>query len=646
MIKITNYIFIQLLIVIITTNCIFAQSYQFSTENKKAIKYYNTAVTYYKSGNFEETISFLNKSIKSDSRFIEAWLLLGDSYSEVNSRKLAISSYESAIKIDSSFFPATYYFLANLNYEIGNYQQSVDYYMYFSRIPSVSNEMLVLAYKRLLFASTAANLVKNPDSINLINIGHSVNTYGDEYINYMNADKDYMMLTRRTKLTESQQQNPVYREELLYTTKTDSSWAEPAPVELKWRDDLNMGSLNLSTDGRSMYFTGCYWPQGQGGCDLYVSQKVGDIWNKPENLGNNINTMSWESQPIISSDSKKLFFASKRKGGKGGSDIWMSILLKDGRWSPPINLGDSINSPKDEMAPFLHADGNTLFFASTGHPGLGGYDLFISRQDELGRWSLAKNIGYPANSKHNDINIITSIDGKQSLISSDRAGGKGNMDIYAFDNYQEIIPKKIMYIEGIIVDEITRKPLNAKVQITNISTSEKINTTFSDPITGGFLLIVFPGVEYAFNISKDGYLFLSENINLKDTTGITSVKQLFELSPIAKGNHLVMNNVFFEFNEYRLLSPSFIELNKLAEILIQNPDFNIEIIGHTDSIGDPAYNMQLSLNRAKSVRDYLTNAGVNTNRLNTVGMGITKPVASNNTEQGRMRNRRTEILIK
>ena len=628
------------------TTTAYAQKYELTSSSKKAIKYYEEAVSLYQYDEYSEAIDLLKRSLKHDDNFIEAWLLLGDSYSEVNSVNDAIISYESAILIDSNFFQGVYYFLGNLNYEIGEYQKAVDYYIILSQMPEVSKELLMLTYSRLIFASTSAQLVNNPVPVNMRNTGPPINTNNDEYINYVNSLGDYMMLTRRTKLISSTERKPMYKEELLFSNRIDLVWENPIPVNLSWRNNLDMGSLNLSTDGRSMYFTGCYWPMGIGGCDLYVSHSSGGKWLEPKNLGDRINSSKWESQPIISSDNKKLYFASKRAGGKGGSDIWMSVKLKDNSWSPPINLGDSINTPKDEMTPFIHADGNTMFFASNGHPGLGGYDLFISRQDELGRWSLAKNIGYPTNSRFDDINIFVSIDGKRSWISSNRDDSEGNMDIYWFNNYVDILPKKIMYVEGTIVDKVTRVPLKAEVQITNLNTSEVINTTLSDSITGAFLIVVYPGIDYAFNISKQGYLFLSQNINLRDSIGVGSVKKQFELSQIALGKQLIMNNVFFKFNDYELLPSSFIELNKLAEFLVLNSSINIEIIGHTDNIGSADYNMKLSMNRANSVNNYLINKGIDSLRLIPSGMGDTKPLTSNISEQGRATNRRTEIRIK
>lgn len=624
-----------------------AQEYKFTTKSKKAIKLYNLAVKNYQNNNYGGALTNLDKSVETDPEFIEAWMLMGDIYTDLNSYKEATFAYEKTLAIDSSFFTPVYYFLGNIYYESGLYKKSETCYLKLLNSSDISPDLRKTAEQKVVVAGISADIVDNASDIEVINIGSPVNTNNDEYINYVNPDYNRLMLTKRTKLDRPNQYGMRYLEELYKTDLVDSLWNTPSTVELNWKQKgYNMGTINFSTDGRTMYFTGCYWPDSYGGCDLYYSKSIGASWLDPVNIGNQINTRTWESQPIISSDSKKLFFASKRAGGKGGSDIWMSIKLTNGNWSPPVNLGDSINTSKDEMAPFLHADGHTLFFASTGHPGLGGYDLFVSRADETGQWSNAENIGYPANSRFNEINIFNSIDGKRSWISSDREGGYGNYDIYYFDNYDKVLPQQLMYVEGLVVDKETQQPLSAKVDITNLKTAELVNSTVSDSVTGQFLIVLFPGVDYAFNISKKGYLFYSENINLIDTINQESIKKRFELLPFRSGNSIVMNNIFFEFNEHKLLPKSFIELDKLAKVIKENPEFVIEISGHTDNIGTDDYNMNLSGKRANAVGDYIINKGINKDRLIITAKGSSEPVETNETEEGRARNRRTEILIK
>ncbi|HEY9114575.1 MAG TPA: OmpA family protein, partial [Bacteroidales bacterium] len=342
---------------------------------------------------------------------------------------------------------------------------------------------------------------------------------------------------------------------------------------------------------------------------------------------------------------RKIYFASKRAGGKGGSDIWMTVRLASGKWSRPINLGDSINTPGDEMAPVIHADGQTLYFSSNGHLGLGGYDLFVSKQDRAGRWKKAENLGYPINSNADDINVFLSIDGQTGWISSNRKGGKGGFDIYSFPTYKAMQPQAVFYVKGIVSDLETGKKLAAKVEISNLLTGMLEDSVSSDPVNGEFLLILHPGTDYAFNISKKGYLFYSENFNLNATTSENSVSKEFKLSPIQSGNSLVLNNIFFDFNSSVLKPSSYNELNKLAEMLLANKDLKIIIEGHTDNIGSEEYNKQLSAERAKSVYEYLVSNGIEASRMKYEGFGATMPVDTNETEKGRTKNRRTEVVV-
>ncbi len=633
---------ILLIITIAVSTMGIGQEYELSSSNKRAIKYYNGAISHYNTGDIQSALDALAKAINTDNNFLEAWLLRGDLFSDKNQVFDAIYCYEKAVSIDSVSFPPVYYFLGNLYYQNSQYDKSVSSLKTYLSFQDLRPEMVELAFSKLEMAEIAYDLIENPVETEPINIGAPVNNANDQYINYVSPENNHMIFTNRSPGDGRRD----FIEQLYYSKTSDSSWSEPRKINLKWRDDrYNMGTINFSTDGRVMYFTGCYWPDGFGSCDIYQSESIGDEWLPPTNMGESINTSGWDSQPIISSDGKRLFFSSKRTGGKGGSDIWMSLLLKNGSWSPPVNLGDSINTAGNEMAPFLHPDGKTMFFASTGHPGLGGFDLFVSRQDEMGRWSKAVNIGYPTNSKYNEIIIFSSLDGKHNWISSDRPGSSGKYDIYYFPTYEKIRPQKIMYVLGKVLDKETNEPLKAKVEITNLKSSEIINSTESDSLSGEFLIVLFPGVEYAFNISKQGYLFYSENINLVDTIGIESVKKTFLLSPIRSGVQFTMNNIFFEFNKSDLLSTSFIELNKLLEIL-KNSDFSIDIVGHTDGIGNYDYNMNLSLKRAEAVGNYLIENGINNIRLNYIAKGSSQPIDSNDTEEGRARNRRTEVVVR
>lgn len=630
---------------VVGTFMVSAQSYNFSTKSKKALKFYKEAESEYKLLNNDAALVYLEKAIKKDENFIEAWLLLGDIYTDLDQKNDAIIAFKKAIQIDPAFFPRSYFFIGNLSFELGKYEISREYlttYLDFKDEPEIARS---LAEMYRLRAQNALKLIQHPVDALPTNIGNQINSLADEYINYVNEDISELVLTRKVEVGIDHQNRKLYEEKFLETKKIGANWSEPGPINLSWSNGLNVGGMNISADGRKMYFTGCNWPNGFGSCDLYVSNKVGLTWEAPINLGTRINSQWWDSQPVISADGHRIYFSSKRNGGKGGSDIWMTIKLDNGKWSPAINLGDSINTTGDEMAPFLHADGNTLYFSSDGHHGLGGYDLFISRRDKLGRWAKAENIGYPVNTKYNEINIFVSIDATIAYISSDMNGGEGGYDIYLLSPFDAIRPEKVYIVKGIVVDKNTTVPVEAKVEVTNLFDGLASCVTVSDSKTGEFLVVLNPEIEYAFNISKPGYLFYSENFKPLISETSISINKTFELEPIAAGNKLILNNVFFDFDQSSLKAKSFTELEKLSRLLFDNESLRIQIEGHTDNVGEDSYNQKLSEDRAQVVFRYLVDKGISPEKLNYKGFGASQPIGNNNTEKGRAENRRTEVKV-
>lgn len=625
---------------------VFGQSWQIHSKSKKAVKYYQIAETAYKERYYLTAEKYLKKAIDKDNKLIEAWLLLGDVHAEMEKQQDAIYDFQQAIAIDSTFFPPAFYFLGNLNYDVGNYSASVNYYKRYLLFHDEDTVTRIMAAQKMKTAAFAADAITHPVGNPPENTGDAINTEADEYINFVNENHSVMTFTRKEKIRAPDQRQVVFRENFYRSSKASGEWETPVPVVIPRTEGLDKGGMSLSIDGRKMYFTGCNWPEGMGSCDLYVSQRRGLLWQKPVNLGRQVNSSGWDSQPVVSADGKRLFFASRRKGGKGRSDIYMSVRLSNGKWSPPVNLGDSINTPGDEMSPFLHADGRALYFSSTGRNGLGGADLFVSRKDETGRWSKAKNLGYPVNSRSNDINIFVSMDGSKAWISSDREGGAGGFDIYRFDVPGIIRPGKVLFVKGVVKDKETGKRLAARVELTDLLYGSVADSTVSDALTGEFLMVLKPGTNYAFNISKTGYLLYSENFNLKDTVTKQSVEKEFLLERLKPETRVILNNIFFDFDSATLKTASFPELDKVAYLLKTNPGISIQINGYTDNIGTDEYNLDLSTRRAKAVYDYLIEKGIAPGRLTYKGYGSNRPVADNQTEKGRAQNRRTEIVVK
>jgi len=398
-------------------------------------------------------------------------------------------------------------------------------------------------------------------------------------------------------------------------------------------------------DGKTMVFAACNREDGKGSCDIYFSRKVGNNWTPAQNMGYPINTSAWESQPSISSDGRTLYFVSNRKGGFGDKDIWMSQLGDDGYWQEPVNLGEDINTKEMDASPFIHADNQTLYFSSTGHLGMGGFDLFVSKRMVDGSFTEPKNLGYPINTFKDEEYLIVNAKGDKAYFSSNRPDSR-KRDIYQFELYEDIRPTEVTYVKGIIYDATNSKGLRSTIELIDLSTSKKVITSYSDKKTGKYLICLTTNTNYAFNVSKNGYLFYSENFSLKERTEFTEpYKMDIALSPIETGKSVVMKNIFFDTDSYNIKSESYTELDKLVSFMTLNSGIKVEIGGHTDNVGQKDYNLTLSENRAKSVYDYIVSKGISKERLSYKGYGMTKPIVDNDTLENRAKNRRTEFKI-
>ena len=370
---------------------------------------------------------------------------------------------------------------------------------------------------------------------------------------------------------------------------------------------------------------------------------MGNKWSVPYNLEEPVNSRQWESQPSFSSDGKTLYFVSNRHNNY---DIWVSMVNENGEWSVPEKLGANINTDNYEGSVFIHPDNQTLYFSSDGHVGMGGLDIYVSKKDSTGKWGKPMNLGYPINTFKDENSILISADGELAMFASDREGGFGGLDLYGFELYEEVRPEKVTYIKGVVFDNETGKKLEARFELIDLATGNIAVTSFSNKGTGEFLVCLPANHDYALNVSKEGYLFYSENFNLSGEKPLTDpVLKDVPLKPLKSGEKVILKNIYFETDKYDLKKTSEIELQKLIELLNKNPGIKIEISGHTDNVGTTEYNLELSQNRAKAVYDYLSENGIDTDMLTYKGYGESQPVDTNDTEEGRANNRRTEFEV-
>jgi outer membrane protein OmpA-like peptidoglycan-associated protein len=618
----------------------------YHTRSKKAIYLYEKAGREYNLLNYNESAKLLSQALQIDKKFIEGWLLLGQVYTDANLIEESISAFKTAISLDPLFFPPVHYLLARNEFSIGQYQPAREHLKAFLNAGYTSEELNDNAKRLIDNCDFSIHAVANPVPFEPVNMGPNINTVYDEYWPSLSVDESIMVFTAQIPIDESNPKVFMNRQEdFFYSEFKDGRWQPAKNAGYPPNTSNNEGAQSISANGKILFFTACNREDGSGRCDLYYSEKKGDQWTEPSNLGHPVNTSSNEKQPSVSADGRMLYFVSDRGGGKGGYDIWISRRNDDGTWQAPINAGDSINSEEDEQSPFIHPDNQTLYFSSTGWTGLGRYDIFMSRKNDSNRWLPPVNIGYPINTWNNEEGLIVNAKGDKAYFSSDRLSGQGR-DIFEFELYNDVRPVKVSYMKGKVYDAETLQRLQAKFELIDLKTGNLIMESTSEPATGEFFVCIPACADYALNVSKKGYLFYSDHFSLQ-TVYEREEPYLKDvpLQPIKVGQSIILRNVFYAYNSSELEEQSRIELNKVVQLMKENPSLKIEISGHTDNTGTPEYNLGLSDRRAASVTNYLSAHGVSSERMTARGYGLTRPLTTNETEEGRATNRRTELKI-
>ena len=385
------------------------------------------------------------------------------------------------------------------------------------------------------------------------------------------------------------------------------------------------------------------------------SKKLGSRWTNPINLPGNVNSYHWETQPSLSSDGKTMYFIRgiRNRNQSRNSDIYVVRKHQNGNWGTPQKLPDHINTASQEESVLIHPDGKTLYFASRGHIGMGGSDLFITRLSEEGTWSLPKNLGYPINTKYDENSLMVAPNGEIAFFASDREGGFGDLDIYYFVMPEELRPTRTLYFEGIVFDITNHKPIPGKFQLIDLETGKEVVYSEADKLTGEFMVSLPTNKKYALNVTYPGYAFFSENFDMKNPNDLEAVHLDVPLVPLESEHPILLANIFFDLGMSTLRPESFIELNKLVLFLEENPTVIVEIGGHTDSRG--ANNKTLSESRAKAVYNYCLDKGISLERLTSKGYGSSQPFFDDNyianltsekqKETAHQANRRTEYKI-
>ena len=651
----TSRIIVQLFDVFLIYNQnAFSQKY--SITSSKVIKKFTESLNFYQNYQYPEALEAIKIALKTDSMFLEAYYLLSDIYGQNGETGAKIKVLRKVIKINPEYSNFAYLNLSRAELVVGQYSDAKIHVLEFEKRNKISDYTDEIK-KTKIQADFGIYAIAHPTDFHPKNLGNRINTKYDEYHPVVTADEQTLIFT--VGVPRPGVDSVIYQsdtQEDFFISRKDSSgfWQNAVAFGTPLNTNRNEGAHTITADGRIMYFTACedangYNPHGEsfGRCDIYKTERKGNEWTKPENLGKIINSKYKETQPNISPDGRILLFVSDRPGGKGGLDIWQSMLSDKGFWSKPVNLGDSVNSEVDDVSPFLHADGQTLYFSTSGRLGLGRSDIFFSHKNEKGKWTEAQNLGFPINTYADQTGLTINTKGDRAYFAADYKGGFGRQDIYEFEIPQKLRPMPSVCVKGVVYDAKTKAKLYADFDLINLKTKDTIYRSNSDPGTGQFILILPLGQDYALNINKKGYLFHSENFSLLNSGDSVQIKFLdIPLSPIEIGGTVVLKNIFFEFDKSELKPESTTELEKLADFLKSNPSIKIEIGGHTDNTGTKVRNETLSANRAKAVYDDLISRGIDKNRLTFKGYAATVPIETNDTPEGRAVNRRTEFTLK
>lgn len=619
---------------------------EYSTTSKKAIAAYETALQNYQLLYYDKAEDNLKTALKQDQYFVEAYYLLAGVYSQKSDTTQMLSTLETCVEKCGGKYLWSRYKLAYEEYNLGMYNKAFANLQHFKRANEMHSSSTLSKVEEMNLidltnkVNKALELQSNPINFTPKNMGSNINTQYDDYHPSITVDDSTLIYTINLPTA-----NPKINQEDLFSAQKFEEWQKSIPLT-QINTKANEGAQSITADGKTMFFTICNAPEGYGSCDIYVTQRIGNKWVKPRNLGPEVNGKYWESQPSCSADGRTLYFTSNRPGGIGQKDIWVTHLQSNGNWSKPENLGATINTKHNDESPYIHADGITLYFSSDGFDGMGKKDLYGSKQNDKNSWTTPENLGSPLNTNEDETHLVINAEGTKGYMASNRYGGFGGFDIYEFniDESFKVKPNPVTYVKCIVFDNETKAKLGAKIILSDVATNEKIFINNSDQVTGECIVPFIEGHEYALSVEKTGYLFYSENVSLATFKGAEKVE--IPLQQIIVGNYVVLKNIFFNTDSYSLKMESKSEIEAIARFMNLNPTVHFEIGGHTDNVGNATYNQKLSEQRASTVvTELVTKYGVDAKRLTWKGYGSTKPCVANDTPEHRAQNRRTELII-
>ena len=608
----------------------------YSSDNLRIRKWYESASQLIKERKFEEGISLYKKCLIKEPTFKEAHWSLASVYKNLGdletsfyhldqyysmAEKSVISAKKLMILMEQYFNQGLYVKAKECLVQLKRYRMPVD-----------QEDSLLMASITYAFKNHKGESLPLPKAL-----PSSVNRFYTQYFPTLTVDNNTLIFTKRAGYSGS------YDEDLVVSQRETGVWSPAKLLSKNIYSEFNEGAASISANGRTLIFTMCDKGKTIGSCDLFISRKYGEVWSSPENLGEVVNSKNWDSQPSLEADGKTLYFSSDRLGGLGKRDIWYT-QLQDNTWTQPKNMGSIINTVKDDVTPFIHTNGENFIFASNGRVGYGGFDLFMSELKES-KWQVPKNLGSSINNNLNQLSFIISADGSTAYFSQDFKTEQGKLKSHIVQlsiASDSLLKRTSSYIFGRVIDAISKEPLEAKIELFDISTNELKYSTFSDSTSGEYFFALNEGLSYGVYAGAKGYFFEDFRIDIQKSISGEADTLDIALSPLKVGESMILENIYFELASYELTKNSLSELETVASFLVENR-VHVQIEGHTDQTGDPRYNQKLSEQRAKSVYEFLIEFGISPDRLSFIGLGATQPVELDPIL--RYKNRRIEFRI-
>ncbi len=597
---------------------------------------------------------------------------IGVCYANGTDPEKCIAYLKKATSLDPECDPFLPYYMGYALQLESKFEEATKSYQAFENGYKKADNFSKFVSQRKSECKTARDLVGSPIRAWVDNVPE-LNTSYNDFAPSISTDGSELIMSSDRPNKHTANESGGYDADIYTSTRFNGKWSAPAPIKGNVNTDQNDIANNLSYDGTKMLLH----REVDGQLDIFESELNGLEWSAPKSMAMAISSnRSNDSYASYYPDGYTIYFARDNENRSNGTEIMYSSMQSKMRKDyMAATMLSSVNSKFNEGPIFCHLDGETMYIASNGNNTIGGYDIFVSRKVQ-GQWSKPENMGYPINTPYDDFFFASTANGKFAYIASNRSGGQGNYDIYKvtfwgpektpavdMEDYLlasvampmkdaqveatvDVNKKSFTVFKGKTIDALTKKAVEAVIDITDNSTGKVIESFTTNSATGKFIITLTSGKNYGIAVKADGYLFHSENFDISKGADDNLVNKTIELKNIAIGSKIELRNIFFDIGKSTLRSESNAELDRLLKLMQDVPSLKIEIGGHTDNTGSASLNQKLSADRADAVVNYLKSKGVSAGRMNSKGYGDSVPVASNATESGRQQNRRTEFEIK